>query len=224
VETQRKVKKATLTSISWEKDNKVTADSNIVVEVQFNPASLKITYANKIQNADQSFGSTMQFVGRGSSTLSADLIFDVSGENASDKQDVRRMTEKIAAFIRTTQTGSGKKTQYKVSGMRFQWGTFLFDGILESMNETLELWSEDGRPLRAMVSISLQQPGIHYDFYTPRESSNQAGTQPMTPVPKGTTVQTMVDKARIQKDWKTVASGNGIENPRHLPPGTLISL
>ena len=229
METARKLEKAKLIAIKWSKTNEIIPDLKNPVVVQFNPSSLKVSYTNKIQTHGESSGSSIQYVGRGSSTLSVDLIFDVSGANATNTRDVRKMTQNIANFMRTTPVGAGEEKKYKVSGVRFQWGTFLFDGILESMNETLELWSEQGRPLRAAVAISLQQPGIHFDilpeglfdFSLPK---GQGGITPMIPAQKGANLQSMTANAGIKTNWKTIAKRNRIENPRHLSPGTLINL
>lgn len=231
--TARSLTKAKLQEISWQDDGTVQVENGSETEVQFNPASLKVTYSNQVQTDDQSTGSAMQYVGRGSSKLAVELIFDVSGTDASNSQDVRKMTEKVADFMRTTQEGSGEETRYKVKGLRFQWGSFLFDGIMESMDETLELWSEDGRPLRATVSLSLTQPGIHFEFgenpnATPPPAAGAggapAGTTPLAAAAAGASVQGMVANAGIKADWKAVASLNGIENPRNLPAGTLVNL
>lgn len=230
--TARFLEKAKLIEINWQDDGTVEVNTRNQTEVQFNPASLRVTFSNQVQTDDQSTGSAMQYVGKGSSGLAVDLIFDVSGPDATDNQDVRKMTEKIAGFMKTTKEGEGEETRYKVMGLRFLWGTFRFDGILESMNETLELWSEDGRPLRAAVSISLKQPGIQFAFEdnpsaTPPPAGGNgapAGTTPQTPAPQGANLQGMVAQAGLKADWKAVAALNGIENPRHLPTGSLINL
>ena len=257
IETERKLTKAKLTAILWQDGSskstvlaKFDSDKKVVkaknqddayqVRVQFNPASLKVNYSNQVKTGDQSTSSGMQFVGRGTSKLSLELIFDVSGIDATDTQDVRHMSEKIATFLKTTEQKDpkdpkGKKKRYTVPGVRFQWGTFLFDGVLESMNETLDLWSEDGRPLRSTVAISLGQPGIHYEpssnlQATPPppkskpENSSPAGTAQPTPAPKGKSLQSIVAKEGIKSDWKAIAAQNGIENPRHIPAGMLIDL
>lgn len=228
----RHLEKAKLIEINWE-NNQVRPNTDNQTEVQFNPASLKVSYSNQVQTNDSSTGSAIQYVGRGTSKLSLELIFDVSGANATDRQDVRQMTGKIADFMRTTQEGSGENTRYKVKGVRFQWGSFLFDGIIDSMEETLDLWSEDGYPLRASVRLGLSQPGIHFDFNENRPAagaaeassgSPAAGTTPLTPAPAGANMQNMVARSGGRSDWKTVAERNGIENPRNLPVGTMINL
>lgn len=230
--TARKLEKAKLIEVSWQDDGSVNVNRDKQTEVQFNPASLKSTFTNQVQTNDQSTGSAMQYVGRGSSKLAVELIFDVSGENASNTQDVRKITENIASFMKTVKEGEGEDTRYKVAGVRFQWGTFFFDGILVSMDETLDLWSEDGRPLRATVAISLSQPGIQFNVVDNRNKTKSptgaggppAGTTPMTPAPAGSSVQSMVANSGSKADWKAVAELNGIENPRNLTAGTLVNL
>ncbi|MFQ6027666.1 MAG: hypothetical protein ACE5Q6_09260 [Dehalococcoidia bacterium] len=228
--TPRQLERAKLIEINWEGET-VNPNTKNQLEVQFNPASLKTSLANQVQTNDNSTGSAMQYVGRGTSKLTVELIFDVSGENATDTRDVRKMTEKIANFMKTNKEGTGEKTTYKVPGVRFLWGTFLFDGILISMDETLELWSEDGRPLRATVAVNLSQPGIHFNIENPDATKSPAatgssppGTTPLTPARTGASIQNMVSNAGIKDDWKAVAQQNGVENPRNVAAGTLVNL
>jgi hypothetical protein len=234
METARNLTRAELIEIRWDDNNQVEkVNGGKYLKVQFNPASLKVTYANQVQTGDQSTGSTMQYVGSGSSKLAVELIFDVSGANAENTEDVRRITEKVADFMKTTKEGENDDVRFKVPGVRLQWGSFLFDGIIESMDETLDLWSEDGRPLRSTISLSMSQPGIHFDFgknpnATPSPANgggqSPAGTTPLTPAAQGASVQGMVASAGLKADWKAVAAVNGIENPRHLSAGALVNL
>ncbi|MEM6253931.1 MAG: peptidoglycan-binding protein [Cyanobacteria bacterium P01_D01_bin.156] len=225
------LEKAKLIEIEWsDGHNEATPkDGFEPVEVQFNPASLKVSYSNQVQTNDQSTSSTMQYVGKGDSKLAVELLFDVSGAGATDVKDVRRMTQRVAYFMSTSEDTSGEETKYTVPGLRFQWGSFFFDGILGSMDENLELWSEDGNPLRATVSLSMSQPGIQFKFSEntkatpPPQAAPASGTQPLTAALQGGTLQGMVSGAG-GADWKAVAALNGIENPRNLPTGTLVNL
>lgn len=247
------LEKAKLSAIKWSESGAVQeADKPYSMTVQFNPASLKVSYSNQVQTNGNNNNSAMQYVGKGDSKLAVELIFDISGVGGEQYRDVRQMTGQVAHFLRTTpveadqaagspppaspsSTGSsGSQTQeqqrFKVPGLRFQWGTFLFEGILVSMDETLELWSEDGRPLRAAVSLNLSQPGIYFEFNKNTDATDspkgtpQAGIIPLTPSPQGATIQGMVGSAGIKTDWKVIAAANGIENPRQITPGTLIDI
>lgn len=237
--TERQLTKAQLIEIAWEEGQETpkpfkSDKSPTPLSVQFNPASLKVTYSNQVESGGDS-SSALQFVGRGDSKLAVDLIFDVSGKDADNREDVRRITDQVAFFMKTqkeegTNAEGEDETRYKVPGVRFQWGTFLFDGVMVSMDETLELWSEDGRPLRAAVTINLSQPGIHFDFKENPDATSSpgigkpAGTTPMTPTPAGANLQGLVAGASGAADWKAVAAANGIENPRDLAAGSLVNL
>jgi hypothetical protein len=69
------------------------------------------------------------------SSLSAELWFE-------DPQDVRRLTEPVVALA-------------GAAAVRFQWGPVRFDGRIESIAETLDLFAPDGRPLRALLALVL---------------------------------------------------------------------
>lgn len=200
--------------------------------VQFNPESLKVTFANQIVPpagpGSQAGPAAMQFVGAGTTKLALQLWFDVSGQapDAADAVvDVRELTKRVAYFI----TPKPKGKQFIPPVVRFLWGSFHFDGIMESLDESLEFFSHDGVPLRASMSFGLSQQKIQ--AFSGRQGSGDAlgaggvpGTQPLAASRQGDTVQGLVGRAGGGGDWKAVAAVNGIENPRLLAPGTLINL
>ena len=73
--------------------------------------------------------------------------------------------------------------------VRFLWGSFQFDGIMESLEETLEFFSPEGRPLRASITLTLSQQQItEFAFRdaggrAPVAGAVAAGTQPLTQAP-----------------------------------------
>ena len=88
------------------------------------------------------------------------LAFDVdapgpTGRRAPD--DVRRLTERVAYFATPRAVRGAATTRPAV---RLAWGTFQFDGHVEALEETLEAFSEDGRPLRATLALSLARERI----------------------------------------------------------------
>ncbi|HXF63266.1 MAG TPA: LysM peptidoglycan-binding domain-containing protein [Caldilineaceae bacterium] len=235
--TARQLTKAKLIEIAWNSSGQAEpVPGGIRVTVQFNPASLKVNYANQVQTNDQSSSSAIQYVGQGTSKLSLELIFDVSmplGEpNAPPPNDVRALTDQVARLMKPTPEGQGERSRYAPPGVRFSWGSFLFDGIVESLDETLDLWSEDGRPLRATVSLSLAQQGIFVreatnpDATAPPQAPGAAptGAIPLSLARLGDTVQSLAARAGRLADWKQIAAANGIENPRALSPGLPLDL
>lgn len=233
VSTARNLTKAQLVEIRWNKSGQTeVVPGGKTVTVQFNPASLRVSYSNQVQTNDQSDSSSIQHVGKGSAKMSLELIFDISmplGDAKSPPSDVRKLTEEVGFFMKPKPDPKDKK-KFVPPGVRFVWGTFMFEGIAESLDETLELWSEAGIPLRATVTMNLSQQGVVFGWNPdatpppPSSGANPSGTTPMQAARSGDSVQGMASRAGKADDWKKIASANGIENPRSLQPGQLVDL
>lgn len=200
-------------------------------KVQFNPETLKVSFANQIATpsgaGDQNGGPSMQFVGAGTTKLSLQLWFDVSAplpEGGSAVDDVRKVTQKVAFFITPQQQGA----KFVPPVVRFIWGSFQFDGLMESLEESLEFFSPEGKPLRASMTLSLTQQKItkfsFRDVGAAPGAGTTPGTRPMARAPSGATVQSLAASQGQGQNWQPIAEANGIENPRILQPGQLIDL
>jgi hypothetical protein len=208
-------------------------------KLQFNPETLKVSFSNQIQtpqgSGDQSGTPSRQFVGAGTTKLSLSVMFDANaplaeGEAAVD--DVRRLTQKVAYFITPQEEGR----TFIPPAVRFVWGSFQFDGIMDSLEENLDFFSNEGKPLRASMSLSLSQQRItRFTFRntggggapgaTPGSGGAPApGTRPLAEAPAGANLQSIAAQAGMGDNWQAIASANGIENPRILAPGQLINL
>jgi hypothetical protein len=226
------------------------------VQVQFNPETLKVSFTNQVvppttNNAagggrrsrgsrDQRGTSATQFVGKGATKLSVQLWFDVTSilpEGKRGTTDVRELTQDVAFFITPAQSRENED-KFVPPGVSFLWGTFKFDGIMESLEESLDLFSPEGKPLRASVTIGLSQQGIEFAFNanggaggSQSSGANIAGaggqppgTRPLAQAQSGSTVQGMAASLGRGADWQDIAAANNIENPRLLAPGQLIDM
>ncbi len=213
------------------------------IPVQFNPETLKVSYANQVvpptntgtqPSANDDRGSaTLQFVGRGTTKLSVQLWFDVNAVLPPEKEgvtDVRTLTSDVIDLI-TPQEQAPQK--FLPPQVRFIWGTFQFDGIMESLEESLEFFSAEGVPLRASMTLALSQQGI--EFVPPQPSSGMPGgpggpglatpgTRPLVSASAGQTLQGLAASVGNATNWQSVATANGIDNPRLLQPGQLIDV
>jgi hypothetical protein len=198
------------------------------VEVQFNPQTLKLNYSNQIPGGTQPQGSTPQFAGTGATKLSMELWFDVTlppPKGAPDPGgDVRKLTQQIVSFMDVKNTSSKDQQIRTPPNLKFKWGSFIFTGTMDSMDETIDLFSPDGVPLRSNVSISLSKHDLTFEFGSAAGStSGGAGTTPLSTAKAGDSLQQMAAQAGIS-NWQGVAQANGIANPRLLQPGTMINL
>ena len=197
------------------------------VEVQFNPETLKVNYSNQIDGGDQTGGSALQFIAKSSTKLALELWFDVTVD--PDHNDVRKVTEKVAYFIRPQRQTVDGEEKMVPPAVRFIWGSFLFDGIVESMDETLEFFSEDGRPLRASVSLSVTSQDIQFqynpDYAGPGTNGSTPGTQPTETAREGDSVAGMLGRTGGNvSNWPKVAEAHDLESGLHIQAGTPINL
>lgn len=220
--------KAQLQPITWDEQQTVS-ETGDPIAVQFNPESLKVAYSNKSAGGDQRGGSAVQFVGSGTTKLSLDLWFDVTAPapdrpnvDGEEVDDVRRLTQRVVTFIQPEPSDEDDK--FIPPGMRFLWGTFLFEGIVDSINEELQFFSERGKPLRAKISLAMSKQEISFQFGDQGSpglgSTPPAASQPAAPVRDGDSVQEAAGREGRQDDWQDIARQNDIENPRNLPAGT----
>ena len=236
-----RLEKAELRQLDAEMRNEINREN--WAKLQFNPESLKVSFANQIQTpagtGDKSGTPARQFVGAGTTKLSLTLYFDANAPLALGEapvDDVRKLTQKVAFFI----TPQSDNNQFIPPAVRFVWGSFQFDGLMDSLEENLEFFSSEGKPLRASMSLAMSQQRITRFAF--RDAGGlpggfgggslgigigggaTLGVQPLAAAPAGATLQDLATQAGVGDDWQTIARANGIENPRRLEPGQLINL
>lgn len=228
--------------IELESDFEHVASPGERLTVQFNPETLKVSFANQIVQpsggADQRGTQGRQFVGAGTTKLTLTLWFDVtapiSDETSSQRlNDVRQLTKRVTHFITPKKTTEKGKDVWLPPGVRFLWGSFQFDGMLDSLEESLEFFSPDGRPLRASMGLAFSQQKIDEATFKLLGTGGGAGgpgtpstpgTRPLARSTQGATIQALADARGVGGDWRQIAAANGIENPRRLVAGSLIDL
>lgn len=238
--TQPQIAYAQLIELKSDFTDAVSPPDDKSVTVQFNPETLKVTYSNQIvpprQAGNQSEPASHQFVGAGTTKLALTIWFDVTAPPLSDdpNADVRAQTQNVAYFMTpkpqdgapqaSGSGGAAPEVQLVPPAIRFKWGSFQFDGTMESLDETLEFWSPDGRPLRANMNLALSKPSISAQFLrqAAAKAAGTTGARPFATAGAGASLQAMADLSG--GDWKAIATANGIENPRSLAPGQLVDL
>jgi hypothetical protein len=127
------------------------------LEVQFNPATLKLTLANQVDQQHTQGQQRRQFLGASSTTLAFDLVFDTAEEGTTTAPvSVRGRTAMVERFLLPTQD---KPSPPKV---RFQWNELRLDGVIEGLSIDFELFASDGTPLRAKMSVTIKEQNRKY--------------------------------------------------------------
>jgi Contractile injection system tube protein len=138
-----------MTAVQLAKARLVPQDGDPIV-VQFNPVSLQYEVSNSLnqQNRD---ATRRQIVTQSNARLSVELQFDTTSSGTS----VRELTLPIKRLLRPDEADTRDTADIVPPVVRFEWGTFLFSGLIESYRETLDFFSSEGVPLRAQVSLSM---------------------------------------------------------------------
>src|SRR5271170_2418719 len=178
--------------------------------VHFNPSSLVYT----VENSTQQQGSDpkrRQFAGQFTGKLSMDLQFDTTDTGV----DVRQVTGQVALFMQSSasanKSGNGGANAPAPAVLSFEWGAYQFQGFMESFKETIDFFSADGIPLRALVSIGLARQDNVFD-------TGSANTPPpsgsLVPTSSSSSAASAAAQGGDPNAGRALASANGLENPR----------
>ena len=126
--------------------------------------------------------------------------------------------QKLLALMEpTVSTSAGKK---RPPVLLLTWGGFNFQGVLEKLSQSFTMFSEDGRPVRAIVNATFKQ------FSTAEEESR--GNPPGDPtkshrVKDGETLNLIAAKEYGDPAlWRVIADENRLLDPLRPAVGSLL--
>src|ERR1051326_1716909 len=165
------LKKATLQEIKA--DATAAPVPGTEIEVQFNPASLKLELANRVEGGDTRGRQNRQYLGKTSTTLSFELHFDTADQGTTDAPvSVRTLTAAVERFVLPKGQGNTKQAPPKA---RFHWDELVIDGIIESVSIDFDLFAANGTPLRAKMGVSIKEQDAKYELLQSGPGANSAG-------------------------------------------------
>lgn len=217
-------------------------DTSKVVKFMFNPFEYTIakttTWSETVVTGRNV--PLVSFTSGSPMTLSLTLYFDTldtrtsSGTYTSVRDHTLNLWAMMMIDESNTNDTSGKSEPPPVA---FEWGEVYFKSVITDLSEKLTLFSERGTPLRAEMTVKLQQ------YFDPNDTPPQVPNQPSwtTTAPKSVTfsagtrldligafkgtvtkaVETGKDAAKAARD---IAEGNGIDDPLNIPSGTNLLL
>ena len=224
----------------YEVDEAGEAVSNSLYPVlycMFNPSSYKVTKnsafsgkgldENKNYNVDQDNSKVTPAI-----LDIPQLWFDTSETGTGGvPQDVSKYTEALIEFAESTaarassnfrDAQTAKAAPPKVA---FQWGTFRFLGVVESVNAKFVHFSPDGIPVRAQVSLKLKEFRHRKAYPKQNPTSGEGPMDRVWRVQAGQRLDSIA--AQVYGDathWRTIALYNHVEDPFNLPTGLVLRL
>jgi nucleoid-associated protein YgaU len=110
----------------------------------------------------------------------------------------------------------------------FQWGppkAFLVEGLIQAVNVTYTRFGPDGTPVRAEVTIRLQQqPSILALMATNPTSAGLPGRRSHTVTEGDSLARIAAAQYGNPGRWRQIAAANGIEDPLRVRPGDQVYL
>lgn len=195
-------------------------DNGEEFKVLFNPTEYTFEDSSKWQDQQGNRRRPeLQYTGGERKRLSMELFYDTY----EAKEDVRLYTGKLQQLLVVTTDGgnNGKRPPL----VELSWGQaqsnvgFPFKCVLESLKQQFTLFTSDGMPVRAKVSVSFKEYELPKEEQQrePRRSSYPAQTYT---VREGDSLSGIA--AAVWNDpskWRRLAEVNDIPNPRVLQPG-----
>jgi len=193
------------------------SENDRVIEFRFNPTEYQLQKANNFAEiAIPGLESPpIQFVRGASEKLTVELLADTS----DTLKDVREVyVNKLRGLLNI------RSESHAPPIVNFVWSRNEFRGVVESLNVTYTLFSPEGTPLRAKLSLTMKE-------YRPVEI--QLKDKPKTSpdlektwvVRVGDTLSSIASAVyRDAGAWRAIATENGIQDPRRIEPGRVLTL
>ena len=191
------------------------ADNN-PIPLCFNPTEYQVSKANTFADIPIPGLETplLQYVRGESEKLSVEALVD----STDTMDDVR-----VRYVSRLRKLMSINPQEHAPPLVAFVWDRPVLTGVLDSLAVTYVLFTPDGIPLRAKLTMSLRQyrPAAVQAAQTPLHSPNVEKT---FVVRRGDTLASISQALyRSPAYWRELAAANGITDPRRLRPGQVLT-
>lgn len=222
----------------------ITSSSGGSVGFMFNPFEYTIakstTWATKVVTGRNL--PLTSFTSGAPMTLSVTLYFDTLDTRTATNStytNVRDHTIQLLNMMMIDEANQNEKTKKsEPPTVTFKWGEVEFKGVITSMSEKLTLFSEGGVPLRAEVTLKLQEIfDKEWDSSqvpdqpkwaarsAPKSVQFSAGTRlDLIGAFKGTITKAVETGKDAANTMRNIAEGNNIDDPLNIPSGANLLL
>jgi nucleoid-associated protein YgaU len=192
------------------------------IEAQYNPAELTLEKSAQIaeQNIPGLDSPLLQFVRGQVQKLSVELTLDEASKPPN--QPDATVEKRVMALYQLVKV---QPKTHAVPRVLVSWGDGLsFKALTESVSRKFTLFDTDGKPLRAVVTVSFRE------YRTLEEQLKELNLQSadqtkVTIIRSGDRLDAIAYREYGDAElWRPLAAFNGIEDPRSLSPGTRLEI
>ena len=202
--------------MALEKAQLIDVDKNDTFSVLFNPKEFSIQKSvqwepHKAPGLDL---PEQEFTSGNPAVLSVELFFD----SYEEKKDVHEHTDKLQNL---TLVNADK---HRPPMVMFSWGKVKFKGVVESLTVRYTMFLSDGRACRATASLTIKEAQTAKEQLekNPRNSPDHTKRRTMK---MGETLALIAhEEYDDPAEWRRIADANGINDPKDVKPGTVLTL
>lgn len=182
-------------------------------EVQYNPVNFKFNKpVSWKEHDDQGKEGSLEFQKASPASMSMELTFDTT----HDGSDVRTAWVNLLLYLTNPLVPAGSGEQSCLEKKRppkvwFRWGKFKLLGVIESVDATYLMFSPEGTPLRAKVTVKMKE-------WNPEDYDNGGGgsyyeSEPVSLVTVGPGETITAVALANDADWREICDKNNINDP-----------
>jgi hypothetical protein len=201
-------------------------DTDESVEVMFNPTEYSFSKSNNWETPRKKGANVppLEFNGGNPTDLKVQLLFDTyeSGEDVRKKY-----TNALWNLAMVNKQKTDPKTKKgQPPKCEFRWGAmWSFKAVVAQINQKFTLFLPDGTPVRATLDVTFRQ--IEDEGLYPKQNPTSGGVpgHRTHTMKEGETLDWIASQEYgAAAYWRYIAEINGIDNPFHLKPGTVLQL
>lgn len=203
------------------------------ISVQFNPSEYSIRdssqYSQRARRKEDE--PVVNYNGNNLSTLTVKLHF-----NDDQFTSATSIIKSVTSLLSDSEESDMTKTINKLSdltridgdnhrppGCTFIWGSLQFSGYAESVGVTYTMFDKSGKPLRAVVDMTIRGfNGGASERSSPLLSPDRTKSRTMT---EDNNIWNIAEKEYGDvREWRRIADANNIMNPLDIPVGTVLKV
>lgn len=203
-----------------------------IINIKFNPATYKVTrnvsYSNakdkentlEYNNIELKNYPTMNFLGGQADTLNLDLVL-----NKYEFSHYSRSVDYTSADLNITDDVKEiealtliKPNLHRPPLCRFSWSAFEFQGYVTSFSAEYTMFLNDGTPVRAKISLTIQGAELGNDIQVPYESPDRTKIRVLEENQQ--LWEIAYEEYNDASKWREIARANNISNPLYPETGS----
>jgi len=211
--------------------------SQTSIPVQHNPTELTLDKGVQVSEVPVPGldAPLLQFVRGKSETLTVDLFFDTTDSGmGKGAESVTKQTDQIYSLMKIEPNGHtppicafmwnakfpGSNTAVQVGSQRRE----AFQCIVESVKQKFTLFSPEGVPLRAVLSVTFKEYKTLHEQHWQLNLNSPDRTQAHV-VARGETLSSIAGVHYHRPgEWRRIATGNALTDPRRLATGVVLEV